>query len=64
MNESDFEGSLVLEKLARIGCVAEFMDAADCDDFKKAKTLMNQADIDAATITVVLKKMADGDNEH
>lgn len=64
MDESDFEGTLVLEKLAEIGCVEEFFDAVDSDDFKKAKSLMKRAAIDSETIAVVLKKMADADGEH
>lgn len=32
----DFEGTLVLEKLAAIGCVDEFFEAVDDDDFERA----------------------------
>ena len=64
MNESDFEGTLVLEKLARLDQVDEFMDAVDSDDVKRAAALMKRANIDAETIAVVLKKMADPDDRH
>ena len=64
MNESDFEGTLVLEKLARIGKLEEFFDAVDSEDFDTAKSLMDSADVDAATIAIVLKKMADPFDEH
>ncbi len=64
MNESDFEGTLVLEKLARIDKVEEFFDAVDSEDFTAAKSLMKEAGIDAETITMVLKKMADPYDEH
>ena len=64
MDESDFEGTLVLEKLAAISKVDEFFDAIDGDDFATAERLMKSARIDAATIAVVLRKMADGDGEH
>ena len=64
MDESDFEGTLVLEKLAEINRVDEFFEAIDSDDFVKAKSLMKRARIDSETIFVVLKKMADSDGEH
>ncbi len=64
MDESDFEGTLVLEQLARIDKVDEFMDAIDSDDVKQAAALMKSASIDVATIAMVLKKMANPDDEH
>jgi predicted AAA+ superfamily ATPase len=64
MDESLFEGTLVLEALARIDKVDEFMDAVDCDDFRRAAALMKAAGIDAETITIVLKKMKDPDDGH
>ena len=50
MNESDFEGTLVLEKLAEINSVEDFFDAIDADDFGKAQSLMKRARIDSETI--------------
>ena len=64
MNESDFEGTLVLERLAEIGRVDDFFEAIDSDDFAKAKSLMVRAQIDSETISTVLKKMAASDGEH
>ena len=64
MNEDDFEGTLVLEKLARIGKVDEFFDVVDSDNFPMAKLLMRNANIDEETIAIVLKKMADPNDEH
>ncbi len=64
MTESDFEGTLVLEKLAEIGKVDDFFDAIVSDDFGKAKALMEKASIDEETIAVVLKKMREADGEH
>lgn len=64
MNESDFEGTIILEKLAEINKLEEFMDAVDSDDLAKAKSLMRSAQIDAATIAIVLKKMMTIDSEH
>jgi iron uptake system EfeUOB component EfeO/EfeM len=64
MEESDFEGTLVLEKLAEIGKLDAFFEAIDSDDFEKAKSLMKRANVDAETIAVVLRKMSEADGEH
>jgi pyoverdine/dityrosine biosynthesis protein Dit1 len=64
MDEKDFEGTLVLEKLAAIGKVDAFFEAVDSDDFDRAKLLMKKADVDLETIAIVVKKMRDADGEH
>jgi hypothetical protein len=64
MDEKDFEGTLVLEQLASAGLYEEFFDAIDSDDVPRAVSLMKQADIDASTIAVVVRKMEDADGEH
>jgi hypothetical protein len=64
MDERDFEGTLVLEKLAEIGKVDDFFEAVDADDFGKASALMKRAHVDSETIAVVLKKMRVADGEH
>jgi hypothetical protein len=64
MDDTDFEGTLVLEQLAAIGEVDDFFDAVDSDDVERATTLMKRARIDAATIATVIKKMEDSDGEH
>ena len=64
MEESDFEGTLVLEQLAAIGRVEDFFDAIDSDDVELAKSLMKKAKIDAPTIAMVVKKMEQADGEH
>lgn len=64
MEEKDFEGTLVLEKLAEIDKVDDFFEAIDSDDFDKAKSLMKKARVDSETISMVLKKMNDADGEH
>jgi len=61
MDENDFEGTLVLEKLAEINKVDDFFDAIDSDNFNKAQSLMRQANIDSETISIVLKKMSEAD---
>jgi hypothetical protein len=62
MDESDFEGTLVLEKLAEIGALDAFFAAVDSDNFAKAQALMKRAQIDAQTIAVVLKKMSEAED--
>ena len=64
MDERDFEGTLVLEQLARVDKVDEFMAAVDSEHFDRAAALMRSAGIDAATIAIVLKKMSDPGDEH
>ncbi len=64
MDEKDFEGTLVLEKLAEIDKVHDFFEAIDSDDFAKAKSLMKQAQVDSKTIAIVLQKMETSDHEH
>ncbi len=64
MSEHDFEGTLVLEKLAEIGKVDEFFEAIDSDDFDAVRLLMRRARIDTETIAQVLQKMSDADDEH
>jgi hypothetical protein len=64
MDETDFEGTLVLEQLAAIDKVDDFFDAVDSDDVPRAKALMRQANIDTATIAIVVKKMEASDGEH
>jgi hypothetical protein len=62
--DADFEGTLVLEKLAAIGKVDEFLDAVDSDDIARASRLMKAARVDAATIATVVRKIEDGDSDH
>ena len=64
MDENDFEGTLVLEKLAEINKVEAFMEAIDSDDFSKAKALMKRANVDSDTIAMVIKKMQNADGKH
>jgi hypothetical protein len=64
MDETDFEGTLVLERLAAIGKVDDFLEAIDADDVRRAISLMKRADVDPATIAVVVRKMEDADGQH
>lgn len=64
MDDTDFEGTLVLEKLATIGKVEDFFDAADADDVERATDLMQRAELDAATILAVVRKLEEGAAEH
>jgi hypothetical protein len=64
MDSNDFEGTLVLERLAEIGRVEDFFDAIDADDVERATSLMKRAKVDRATIAIVVEKMQDDDGEH
>ena len=64
MNDQDFEGTLVLEKLALINQVDAFYEAVDSDDLQKAASLMKSAGVDPKTIAIVLRKIREGDGEH
>ncbi len=64
MNEDDFEGTLVLEKLAEIHKLDEFFEAIDADDFARAKKLMISAQVDGSTIAIVLLKMLEAQGDH
>jgi hypothetical protein len=59
MDEADFEGTLVLEKLSEIGMLDDFFEAIDSDDLALAKALMKRAKIDSATISLVLQKIVE-----
>jgi hypothetical protein len=64
MDDTDFEGTLVLEQLAGVGRVDEFLEAIDSDDVERAIALMKRAKIDASTIATVVRKMKESDGEH
>jgi hypothetical protein len=64
MDETDFEGTLVLESLANIDKVDEFFEAIDSDDVARATKLMKLARLDAPTIATVVRKMEAADGEH
>ncbi|MBC85980.1 MAG: hypothetical protein CL677_02285 [Bdellovibrionaceae bacterium] len=64
MSDLNFEGSLILEKLAEVGVLDDFFEAVDSDNFENAKRLLKSADIDSETISWVLSKMQEADGEH
>jgi hypothetical protein len=64
MDEADFEGTLVLERLAAIGRIDEFFEAIDSDDVRHAVALMKRADLDPSTIATVVRKMEEADGQH
>lgn len=63
MDEKNFEGTLVLEKLAEIGQLDSFFEAIDSDDLAQAKSLMRRARVDAETMEIVLKKILEADGD-
>ena len=64
MDDTNFEGTLVLEQLAAIGVVEEFFDAIDSDDVQRATTLMKKANVEPSMIATVIGKMEEGDAKH
>ncbi len=64
MDEKDFEGTVVLEKLAAIGRLDEFFEAIDADDVPRAVRLMRRAAVEPAVIAIVVKKMEEADGNH
>jgi hypothetical protein len=64
MDETDFDGTLVLEQLSGIGKVEDFFDAVDSDDVQRATELMRLAKVEASTIAIVIRKMKEADGEH
>jgi hypothetical protein len=64
MDDLDFEGTLVLEQLAAIDKVEAFFDAVDSDDVERAVAMMKRANVDAATIAIVVRKIEESDGQH
>jgi hypothetical protein len=64
MDDTDFEGTVVLEQLAAIGKLTEFFDAIDSDDVGRAIKLMRRANVDAKTIAIVVQKIEAADGSH
>jgi len=64
MDDTDFEGTLVLEQLAAIGKVEDFFDAVDSGNVARATALLKRAEVDAATIATVIRKMEEADGQH
>jgi len=59
VSEIDFDGTLVLEKLAEFDLVDEFLDSVDSDQFENVARLMKRVGIDSQTIQWVLNEMKD-----
>ena len=64
MDTDDFEGTLVLEQLAAIDRVDDFLEAVDADDVSRAVALMKRAAIAPSVIATVVRKMEEADGEH
>jgi len=59
MNEEDFEGSLILEKLAALDLVDDFFEAIDSDDLVKVTALLKEAGVEDDSIRSVLEQIDD-----
>ncbi len=64
MDESYFEGTLILEKLAEVGKIEAFYEAIDTDNTREAKRLMMVVGIDHETIVHVLKLIEGSHGNH
>jgi hypothetical protein len=64
MDECNFEGTIVLEGLARAGKLEEFMDAVDSGNLERVEAILIEAGIDEETIEIVLQKVADPYDDH
>ena len=64
MDDTDFEGTLVLEQLAAVGMVEDFLDAIDSDDVQRAIALMKRAKVDASTMATVIRMIEESDGQH
>ncbi len=60
MDENDFEGTLLLEKLAEKGLVDSFYEAVDSDDLTKVKRILKLVGVDNETLAMVLEKIENG----
>lgn len=63
IDECEFEGTLVMEKLSEIGELDAFYESIDSDNFSKAQSLMKKAKIDPQTIAIVLQKMSESNDD-
>ncbi len=55
MANLNFEGSLILEKLAQVNLVDKFYEAVDSDDFTTIRRLLFDALVDEKDIETVLR---------
>ena len=62
MDESSFEGTIVLEKIARVNQLDEFMAAIDSENIDKVTELMMLAGIDEETIAFIMAERLSHEN--
>jgi hypothetical protein len=60
MSEIDFEGTIILEKMAEIDLLDDFYEAIDADNLYQVEILLRKADIDDETIEEVLRQIEEG----
>ncbi len=53
----DSAGSELLEKLAELNLLDDFMEAVDADDFDSINSILETAGIDEETISAVIQKI-------
>lgn len=59
MMTSEYDGTLVLERVSAIGKLHEFADAVDADDFQEVAALLQLAGLTSEEVASVLKQMMD-----
>lgn len=59
MNEDEFEGSVVLEKLAEAGLIDDFFEAIDSDNIDRAISLMRTAEVEEDVIELTVRQILD-----
>lgn len=58
--KNEFDGTLILERLAQMGKLDEFYEAVDSDHFEKLERLMRKMGYDSETIQLMMDKIANG----
>lgn len=60
MDKMDFEGSIILEKLAEVDLLEDFFESVDADNLLKVESLLREAEVDEDTIEEVLRQIEEG----
>lgn len=60
-DNDDFDGSLILEKLAEAGRLDDFYESIDEDDFKRARKILRETGFPIEMIHRVIQEIQDAD---
>lgn len=64
MDETDFEGTFVLEQLTEIGVEEEFFDAIDSENVGRIVVLLKLAKVDPRAIALIVDRMEASEVRH